>query len=139
MDAGTIALAAPSQNQGAPSAAAVVIGTPSPAATSNTGYQPVGNSSSFSTSFTNFISGLEKKTVGAITGFGNQIAYKGDKVLGTVQKSYYSTVSDIYGAVGSGAKTVQDVATKVTNVSGLLVFAAVAFIAFPYIMAMRKK
>lgn len=139
MEAGTIALATPDQNQGAPSAAAFVIGTPSPAAPSNTGYQPVGNSSSYSTSFTDFISGLEKKAVGAITGVGNQVVYKADSVLGTVQKSYYTTISDIYGAVGSGAQTVQDVATKVTQTSGLIIFAIVAFLAFPYIMALRKK
>lgn len=136
---GTVALGTPSQNDGAPSAAAVVIGTPSPDAPNNTGLQPVGNSSSFSDSFGNFISGLEKSTVGAVTGFGNQVAFKGDKVLGTIQKAYYTSVSDVYGAIGSGAQTVQDVASKVTNITGLIFFAIAAFVAFPYIMAMRKK
>lgn len=139
MDTGSVALATPDQNQGAPSAASIVIGTPSPLAPGTTGTQPVGNSSSFLDSFTGFISGLEKKAVHAATGVGNQVKYKADSVLGAVQKDYYQTVAGAYNAVGGAAQTVQTVATDVRNTSLLIVLAIGAFLAFPYIMAMRKR
>lgn len=139
MTTGTVAIASPAQNSGAPSAAGVVIGTPSPNAKSLTGIQPIGNSSDYSSSFGSFISGLEKDVVGAVTGIGNKIKYKGDVVLGTITQKYYQAYAGAAGAIASTAEGAQTIAKKVTGISTLLVIAIVAFIAFPYIMAMRKK
>lgn len=139
MTTGSVAIASPAQNQGAPSAAGLIIGTPSPNAKSLTGIQPVGNSSDYSSSFGGFISGLEKDVVGAVTGIGNKIKYKGDVVLGTISKEYYTAYAAAAGAVANTAQGAQNVAKKITSVSSLLVFAVIAFLAFPYIMALRKK
>ena len=139
MTPGSVVSQTPMPATGAPSAAAVVIGTPSPLAPSITGQQPVGNSSDFSTSFTDFIDGLGKSVVNAATGIGNSIQYKADKVLGTVQKGYYQTTSAFYGAVADTAQGAQNIASKVTTTSSLLVFAIIAFIAFPYIIAFSRK
>lgn len=131
----------PADSNFGPSAAATVIGTPSPLAPNLTGSQPVGNSSDYSWSFSGFIDGLEKKAVGAVTSIGNSLKYEKAKVQGTIQKAYYQTQAAFYETVTDAAQGAQNVAKKVTGVSTTIFIAIALFVLAPYVVAWlgRKK
>lgn len=139
MDSGIVAIptVAPQQNDGAPSFAAFIYGSPSPSNPSLT--QSVQTGNSFGFSFGDFINTLEKKSISAVTTVTDQAKYKGDIVLGTIAKTYNQALAAGYGAVADTGTAVIAVAKKVETGSTLLFVAIAAFLLFPYIMAMRKR